>query len=242
MGTRRSRHLNPGSAGAVIALDSRFISGLSDGDLVGTWIDRSGQGNNATQSGAERPTYETAEQGGNPIVNFDGSVDRMVCASFVSLTSSTIIAAGKSAVTTGNDRNIFYFGNAGTLSPNFNWIGIGRNLSTQQWVSGNYNNPADRSVVGATLFNTAANIVTGVTNDGGTNRLFLNSIPEGSQPSVAININTSARPTVGRRGTDATGYWQGQVFSVALYNTSLQPSLRRRLEHATALSFKIPCN
>jgi hypothetical protein len=223
-------------------LDSRFITGLADADPVSTWSDRSANANNATQSGANRPTYETAEQGGNPVLNFDGSNHRMVCASFVSLTSSTVIASGKSAVTTANDRNIFYFGNAATLSPAFNWVGVGRNFSSQRWASGNYNNPTERSVVGSITFDTAANIATGIVNDSGTNRLFVNGTADGTAVSTTITINAAARPTIGRRGTDNTGYWQGQVFNISLFAIAVPAPLRRRLEHATAYSFKIPCN
>jgi hypothetical protein len=169
----------------------------------------------------------------------------MTCASYVTLTASTIICAAKSSVTTGNDRNIFYFGNANTLSPNFNWVGVGKNYSSAKWTSGNYNNPTDRSVVSTANFTTSPAIVSGITNDGGTSRLFVNGSADGTTSSTSININASARPTIGMRGTESSGdngMWNGDVYVVALFASALASSLRKRAEHAAAYSFKISCN
>lgn len=242
---RRARHLNHGSAGAVLALDSRFITGLSDGDPVSTWTDRSASANNATQTGTARPTFETAEQGGQPVLRFDGTNDFLVCNSYASLSASTIIGAGKSNITTGNDRNMFYFGNANVFSPNFNWVGIGKNYSSAKWISGNYNNPNDGSVVSSAAFTTNAAVASGITNDSGTNRLFVNGDAEGTKASVTININTSARPTIGRRGAESSAdvwFWNGDIYCVNLIPSAVSSSLRRRLEHAVAFSFKISCS
>lgn len=54
------------------------IVGLNDGDLVSTWNDSSSNANNATSSGADRPTYQTNELNSLPVVRFDGATDFMV--------------------------------------------------------------------------------------------------------------------------------------------------------------------
>lgn len=58
----------------VTWLDATTISGASNGAALAAWGDRSGNGNNATQSGANKPTYLNAANGinGVPAVNFSG--------------------------------------------------------------------------------------------------------------------------------------------------------------------------
>jgi len=54
------------------------ITGLEDGDPVGTWPDQSGNGNDLTQAtAAKKPLYKVNIQNGKPAVLFDGSDDNM---------------------------------------------------------------------------------------------------------------------------------------------------------------------
>jgi hypothetical protein len=64
-------------SGCVLWLAADDIVGLSDGDPVSTWVDGSGTGD-ATSSGSGRPTYQTNELNGLPIVRFDGVNDYLV--------------------------------------------------------------------------------------------------------------------------------------------------------------------
>lgn len=64
--------------GLVAWYDASRITGLSDGAAVATWEDSSGNGNDLTQATAGlRPTYQTGELNGLPIVREDGSDDYM---------------------------------------------------------------------------------------------------------------------------------------------------------------------
>lgn len=63
--------------GLVLWLRADTITGLSDGDPVSTWLDESGNGTDATSSSALRPTYQTSEINGLPVVRFDGTDDRI---------------------------------------------------------------------------------------------------------------------------------------------------------------------
>jgi hypothetical protein len=240
----RHRHFNPGHAGASIALDSRYGFSLADGNAVSTWDDRSPSNNDAGQSIAvNQPTYKTNERAGQPAVRFANNDDFMTCSALASaISASSVVGAVKSDVTTGSDRNFFYYGNAQNFIPNFNWVGAGRNFGTQNWVSGNYNNPTERSVVSSASFTTDATVATGITNDGGTNRLFLNGNADGTAVSTTVSISTSALPTIGRRGGQNIGYWSGDVYCVSWFTSAISSALRRRLEIAAAYSFKIACN
>ncbi|MFC2086962.1 Calx-beta domain-containing protein [Bacteroidota bacterium] len=70
----------PGGVGAdnsiLLWLEADKISGLSDGDGVQTWIDTSGNNNDAIQSSSSnQPSYEINEINGLPIVRFDDTDD-----------------------------------------------------------------------------------------------------------------------------------------------------------------------
>jgi hypothetical protein len=74
-------------AGLKLWLDASRITGLADGDPVGTWSDLSGNGNDATQAtGSKKPTYKTNIFNSKPVVRFDGVDD------FLSFTTSDLPA------------------------------------------------------------------------------------------------------------------------------------------------------
>ncbi|MGH7549819.1 MAG: S8 family serine peptidase [Gemmatimonadota bacterium] len=74
-------------------LQADAIQGLADGDPVATWADRSGLGNDASQSVAsKRPTYRVNQLNGLPAVVFDASDDGMATSFNPPYTSMTIFA------------------------------------------------------------------------------------------------------------------------------------------------------
>lgn len=238
----RHRHLNFKGAGAVIHVDSRFISGLSNNDEVTTWGNRAAANDAGAISGVATPNYITGQLAGQPAVRF-ANLDVLRFASApASFSESTVICTAKPISSLAQDNNIFYYGNSSDFSPNFNWVGIGKNFGSAKWVSGNYNNPTERSVVSSENYDTTSRIATGITNDGGTNRLFLSGAADGTAVSTTISINASALPIMGRRGGNNVGYINADVYSVALLPSAVTASQRKRLEHAAAYSFKISCN
>ena len=234
----RHRHLTGRAAGANLYFDSRRITGLSDGNAVSQWDDLSSAANNATQgTAASRPAYRTNIQGGQPMVDFDGSNDRLVTGTTTYGTASTLIATAKTDTTAGTTA-IIYIGNYNLYSPLYNWIGL--TSSNSNWVSGNYNNPAEGSV-GYFPNDTNYNVLSGIVNDGGTNRVFKNSVAGGTASSVSININAAVRPSIGS-ATSVYDYFNGYIGAVGYFPVAFSASLRRRFEHAQAYSFKIACS
>ncbi len=72
----------PGEPGAIAGLTlwlrADGLTGLADGDPVGTWPDASGSCNHATQASAsKRPTFRAAQVAGMPAVSFDAIDDGM---------------------------------------------------------------------------------------------------------------------------------------------------------------------
>lgn len=85
-------------AGSRLWLAADAITGLSDGDPVATWEDASAVGtNDATQAtGADQPTYQTAELNSLPIVRFDGTSDYLALPNLMSgLSAGTAVYVAK---------------------------------------------------------------------------------------------------------------------------------------------------
>jgi hypothetical protein len=238
----RHRHLNFKDAGAVIHVDSRFISGLSNNDEVTSWTNRAAANNAGAISGVATPNYITGGLAGQPTVRFANNDVLRFASAPASFSAATIICTAKPISVLSNENNILYYGNSQDFSPNFNWIGVGKQFSVSKWVSGNYNNPTERSITSTSNYDTTTQIATGITNDAGTNRLFLCGSADGTAVSTTININASALPIMGRRGGVGVGYLNADVYSVVLLPSAVTASQRKRLEHSSAFSFKISCN
>jgi len=67
------------------------ITTLNDGDPVSSWPDSSGNNNNATNAGSIRPTYETNELNGKPVISFDGVEDYLIF-SAIDMQPATVFA------------------------------------------------------------------------------------------------------------------------------------------------------
>jgi len=84
------------------------ILGLEDNDPVGTWLDLSGNGNHLTQAITDRrPTYQTNEQNGLPVVRFDGVDDSLYSEDMGLEQPETVFAVFKHISRTGSYRNIW---------------------------------------------------------------------------------------------------------------------------------------
>ncbi len=76
----------------VWRFESDQITGLSDGDLISTWPDISGNGRNATGVSTTRPTYKTNILNGQPVARFSGAADiRMTTPAISAISMPTTI-------------------------------------------------------------------------------------------------------------------------------------------------------
>lgn len=218
-------------------LDSRFITGLADADPVGTWADRSGNGNDATQATAGfKPTYQTAEQGGQPVVRFDGG-DRLTAAAATITVAQpyTVIAVARVDATDTDGaviidsfdsaQAVLYRGQAPADLENLFGISAGSG-GTCSITSNNACNVFAAHYDGASSL-LRINGGTAATGNPGSNSLTGVSIGD---------LRGNPNPLVG------TYELTGDVNIVTVFGYSLSAPLRRRLEHAAALSFKIPCS
>ena len=108
----RQRHLmfSSKALGTSISFYSPAISGKSNNDLIDSWSDLSGNANNATGTGTQRPTYKTNQLRGNPIVSFNSTTNVLGGGKVANVsTTNSFIGVGKITNATGINRNIGMF-------------------------------------------------------------------------------------------------------------------------------------
>lgn len=247
---RRVRHLNPGSAGAVLALDSRFISGLSDGDPVSTWSDRSGSGNNATQTGTARPTFETAEQGGQPVIRFDGSNDYLNAGDVCDLRTNSLVMICVSKYRVSNSNGALCGkSSARILQGRYSLIrDVGNMIAL--YGGGTADPPYNDQRVQAADTSSTFRVVTMGLNRANFNSLFYNGdqqatkiITDSTDHNISDLLFIGAYQNSGGSSSLAGYYLDGDIAQVIVQLTNAYSTpLRRRLEHSAAFAFKIPCS
>jgi hypothetical protein len=230
---RRARHLNPASAGATLALDSRFISGLNDGDAVTTWLDRTPNGNNATQATAARkPTYKTSVLGGSPIVRFDGG-DSLGISNLVSPTGLFTIILFVKKSTSGAETNLISTPGGNNLDEISFYTTSANLLAASTW----------GTIITQSFSNVTTPHIFTLNYTGSTN---FNIGTDGVLFAKTMNVNnprTARRINIGYlEFSGGVTYLNGDYGIANVFPTALESSLRRRLEHAAAFAFKIPCS
>ena len=242
---RRARHFNAKDVGASGVYDTRFISGLSNNDTVSTWSSRTGT-NNATQSVlANRPIYITNRLNGNPVVQFDGSNDYLTFSRFDASQAWTIAVVYRNVGTatyqgvilvrqssTNYDRLSLLINNTTDYGP----VGVGSNAPAGWGKGGSVREGQWRIVFGEWI---------GGGYDGST---YYRAYDDGAQLTLANmnvgGINANLTSSIGCSTSDVayTNFWNGFMGSVSFGFTTLSESLRKRVTHAAAFSFKIACS
>lgn len=233
-GGRRVRHLNARDAGAVLVLDSRYISGLSDTDPVSTWSDRSGNGNDATYQNTA-PTYKIAIQGGQPVVRLSANSGMSGSYNYT-IGSELVIACFKSS-TTGYYSRYFSHSDAGLDYDSGGYIPIlkhnGSGDTLFGFFGGNYVSPLSYS-------NTFA--IVAATTNGSTTTNFLNG-------TAGATASFSVSRTMTRYGFGVTNLSNfpelqradGDICTIIAFASAASDPIRRRIEQFAAYSFKIAC-
>ena len=241
----RQRHFSYKAAGASLALDTRYISGTSDGSTVQTWSDISGNARDATQAtAANRATYKTAIQGGNPILRFDGT--DFYNATFVTGTAFSIYSVYKRS---GSNTNAF---------DNVTFVASASVAGTGPANERRYQLVYDDASGGRFNLLTNATVSTSITprNDNfnvhsvtaavgsGDQEYLLNG---GSRQTASVAgqsgvTSGSVRMTVGAASWVNLLQFVGDLGLLVTFETAQSSSLRRRLEQSAAYSFKIACS
>lgn len=224
----RQRHLKPKSIGAFIALDSRYIN-QSDNTAVSSWVDISGNSNNANQANAtNQPTFQTAELGGNGVVRFDGSNDFLESPTITKNQPYTVFAISYPRQYKFGGYNSFFedtslgcttfIGLQGGVSKHGAHAGVdlfGPTSTLNTWFLGSY------------VFNTSSSKVS--INSGTT---FTGN---------AGSRNLNGKFQLGRSWDSSAYYNNDTAFAIACEG-AFSDALRKRCEHSAAYSFKLACS
>jgi hypothetical protein len=237
--------LNPVSAGATLSVDSRYLTGLSNG----TGVSSAGRIKSTilTQgTPANQPTYNTSGLNGSPVMNFSGS--NLLYNSngwsdsgtwtMISLENHTSFSVNNDRMMGVNDTGlrVFYATNAASSGE------IGFAWST---VSGRIYSAANSALVNNWR-------ITSVTYSGGIGsmqlgsiNIFINGSNSRNTPQdiagTAISSITNDSIYIGNRPALDRGFI-GSIASAIAIPQSVQTALRKRLEHAVAFSFRLPCS
>lgn len=231
----RHRHFTHKAAGAVVAYDGRYLTD-SDGTALQTWTDRAGTYNATESDSTKRPFVKTGTNGinGQTAVQFDGTNDDLQAVNVPLNTFITVVICGK--FTTAKP---FFIEHSATANTNSGFYFYGANGNT--WVINRSSSiHTDRGTT--TWFGSNSGI--GCLRYDGTGQFRLNGavqtggIIDGTARTnslVTDNLNICSR-------NRASGFSNGSIGLLAIYNGSASNSMLKRLEHVAAFCFKISCN
>jgi hypothetical protein len=247
----RHRHFKFGAVEkARLVLDSRYIH-QSDDTEVSPWSDRSGGGNDVSQAtSANRPKFQTAEQGGNGVVRFDGSNDvltrnEITISSPVAATAFLYIKRTSSA----DVRTIIEVpdyvrvaqidvGSSNGSDAGLNWIGWADNGTSVI-------DPSQGVDVAAGAYALCVITYNGGTSNNKDSYTFsrdgtLQTIVQGTAGGNAA-LGRLSNVGIGGRSNN-TQLASVDIGFVGIFGIDMASPLRKRCEHANAFAFKHSCN
>ena len=220
-------------------LDSRYINQSNATEVI-TWSDRSGNNRNQSNGTAnQRPIYIKNSIGGNGVVEFDGSNDRLGGSSSVNwhpyVTAFFVAQTDDQGV---KGQYVFWDGNTNTSGASFHFgILFG---STTFYGKGwnNANGPSAQSY-GLTPGGLSSWMI-GSAQLGTASNLWENGVSPVSKNTVNSSLtNASYTPYI---GWESYWFFDGKIALVAVFTDTLNAPLRKRYEKCAGYSFKIACS
>jgi hypothetical protein len=230
----RQRHFKPKSVAATAAFDSRYISGLSDGNAVSTWSDISGNATDATQSTANsQPIYKTETLGGSPSVRFDGSDDHLLH-SITNATTCSIVVVLSRLSSQSSYRGLCAFGDSNSSGT----VMLLRMNSPTEW--GTYTGV--NAISNTTIATSSPTIMTTIDNAASGGSFFLKGVADGTWTSNSVG---QLQKHIGGLYLPGLSAFQGSnvdMGAVYLMSVAMTDSVRKRIERGLGYSFKIACS
>ena len=242
----RQRHFKPKSASASLALDTRYIHGVSDNTTVQTWTDLSGNSRDATQATAgDRATYRTAIQGGNGILRFNND---FYAAAYTTGTAFSTYSVYKRTGSPSNPFGNIAFVYAAGIDDGVGTLSNRRyQLQYEDGTPNKFTNYAQGVAISITRDDNWNLHSTSMPIGTGTGRYFLNGANEQTASVSALAGVTSGtvRMVIGDNSWITAGSqlrFVGDLGSVLTFETAHEAPLRKRIEHSQGYSFKIACS
>jgi len=244
-GDRRVRHLmfSSKALGAKLSLFAPAITGLANGDPVGTWTDLSGNGNGATASGGSRPTYISSAAGSLPTTRWSANAMSTPSISVAGITMISVCQ--RSWTTNGSYRCLLSQLYPDPYPSSNNGIGVfdfGETL--EDWIAGDlgafgngYVAPhAPRAIgpnpvaSGAIVWSVALSATEAYSEINGT----LNSTRSSSTGPISYNAPLFIGSTNG-----GVQQWDGDISAMLVFTSAVPDPLRSRLEQSLGYTFRI---
>lgn len=185
----------------------------ANGTSISTWVDKSANGNNATQgTGANQPTYTTGARNGLPVLTVSSAAPQYVTGTLAGLAANPNLSVYIicSSTTTAGNPVVFGIGSVNAVPCSIG-IGINSGFKAFQWGGFESNfSPAN------TNYNRLQ-----FTNNNSTNlvSIFVNGSPETSTAGAATALNVNTTFSVGRHSNPiGVGAWDGGIAEVVVYN------------------------
>lgn len=238
----RHRHLNAKGFGAEQSYDARFES-LAESDAVSAWTNRvSPSVGNATQSvEIRKPTFSLRGINGSSAINFSGSQFLNMPAATASDIEVYILGSHANKPWTNNYSNDLQAYIDQNHSTTVGFVAqtrpdIGSNLTGVAF------NPPNTSI-----YLPATDATINLFSLSKTQNGNLNAWLNGGGKSTVVTTQTwvaVANQIIGAwyNGGNVARYLNGKIGMVALFKKVNTDSVRKRLEHAAAFSFKIACS
>ncbi len=201
----------------------------TNGNDVGCWQDKSGNGNNAIQStsASYKPHLNTSGINGKSILDFDGADDALIAAHSASLT----INADLSMLTVITRHTLRYHSIIAKTSSNkpssydfwLNNSGNNRMVFLRGNGSGSYSSWA------STGFNINTPVILAVTMEGTASKHYLNGVTNGSS-TISTTMGDTGNPLYIGNRVDGYNELDGYMAETLLYNVALTDSERQKVE------------
>lgn len=184
----------------------------TNGENVGCWRDKSLQGNNATQTGSNKPTFSAGVSGfgGKNGVDFDGGTNYLNFDSSGLIGMSYTIFAVVHRDTTGSN-NYFYGTQSGTANQGLH-LGFSSDTAARL---GQVSNNLDATVVGQA--ENSVGLIWGRLNGSTGKKVFFNGVT--NTDATTTLLSGSGQGVIGR-GFDTNGF-DGQIAELIVYNRAL---------------------
>lgn len=248
--SRRQRHITlKRGLGSAAQFDARSINGLTDGAAVSSWSDLSGNSNSASQTtAANQPSYRINVQGGQPAVRFDGGSDNMSTAAFAmsAAYSAVMVLKANNWSLPGAYRGAFAHGYTASLTDGSAAL-ILTPSALADWLGGDalalgdgYNAGRGPRAIGPMSSGSDFRVISSVIGSS-TARMTTNGARTSTRVETTGTITVFNRVMTIGSGLISGQYWSGDISVAIWWQSELSNSMRRRIEHAVGLAYKIAC-
>jgi hypothetical protein len=236
--------------GATLVLDARRLTGLSDGQKLAVWTDLSGNGYDASQGAAEnQPSYRVNIQGGQPAVSFDGNdslrrIQNLSAVNAISLLVACSFANTTARLVVCDVRNMTPGSQSFAIEQN-SYLTAGSRYG--MYAAGSSNDSGVATSPGFKIISVAANTTSGNSITASTTYRVqgITSVLTNLSGSNSFSDMTAVSGfVIGSFNDNGANYhWMnGEIGQVIVLPGLITGAAIKRLEHASAYSYKIACS